>query len=166
LLTIGSPAYVLPLLTRGSMISHSSVVQGAHTNVFPDFPYLVFAARTLAEPNIILFALLLVGIVKSVKRREYYLMLFLMLGLPIVQAMVAPQQRHHGRYLFILYPIIILFAIATWETVQTKVSIRFQQIVVVLLFASGVVSTARWSYLTASDVRNINDQHLAAVNWL
>jgi hypothetical protein len=36
--------------------------------------------------------------------------------------------------------------------------------VLIILFA--IVSTFRWAYLAASDVRNINDQHLSAAHWL
>ena len=70
---IASPAYLLPLITRDSLISHSSVVQGAEISIVPNIAYLWFALKILASNNLMIFILLIAGIGLLRRKPEYYL---------------------------------------------------------------------------------------------
>ncbi len=121
---IASPAFLLPLITRNSLIFHSSVVQGAGMSFIPNFAYLWFSLKILASNNVILFALLIAGIWFLRQKPQYYLLYIIALGLPILQAFVAPQFRHHGRYFFQVFPLIILCGIAAWQEIELRMPLK------------------------------------------
>jgi hypothetical protein len=165
---IASLAFLLPLITRNSLISHSSVVQGAGISSIPNFSYLWFSLKILASNNTILFALLVGGTWFFQRNRRYYLLYIIALGLPILQSFVAPQFRHHGRYFFSVFPLIILCGVGAWQEMEQRkqFSSIIRNTVVVLIVLAGLLETGRWSLIDAESVRNINDQHLAIVGWL
>ncbi len=166
LITIASPGLFLPLITRGSIFSHSSVVQGAEVSFLPNLRYLWFAAKILGSNNIILFFLFIFGFY-FLRNREHASVLYIIaLGLPVVQAFVAPQFRHHGRYFFPVLPLILLGGIAVWNELRGKFGRPWQTLMPVLVLLAGFIETCRWAGIEAESVRNINDQHLAVVNWL
>ena len=166
--TIASPALLLPLLTRNDLISHSSVVQGAGISFIPNFEYLWFALKVLASNNVIIFVLLIAGIWFLRHKPEFYLLFIIAIGLPILQSFVAPQFRHHGRYFFPVFPLIILCGIGAWQEIELQMPLKniIAKTVVVLIVLAGLIETGRWSLIEAESVRNINDQHLAVVEWL
>jgi hypothetical protein len=165
---IASPAFLLPFVTRSSLISHSSVVQGAGITVIPNFAYLWFAFKILASNNIILFAFLGAGIWFLRHKPDFYLLFIIAIGLPILQSFIAPQFRHHGRYFFPVFPLIILCAIGAWQEIEVHSNPKniVRKTVVVLVILAGLAETGRWSLIEAESVRNIDDQHLAVVSWL
>jgi hypothetical protein len=163
-ISIASPAFLLPLITRGRLISHSSVVQGAAISIVPNVHYLWFAIKILASNNVIIFVLLAAGSWLLRKERKYYLLFIIAIGLPIVQAFVAPQFRQSGRYFFPVIPLLIILGIASWEKVGS-IS-RQRRIIAALIILAGLVETARWAWIEGESVRNINDQHLTVVSWL
>jgi hypothetical protein len=165
---IASPAFLLPVVTRNSLISHSSVVQGAGISIVPNFAYLWFALKILASNNIILFALLLAGFWFLRQKPQYYLLYIMGFGLPILQAFIAPQFRHHGRYFFDVFPLIILCGVAAWQEIEQRMPRKniIRKTVIVVIILTGLIETGRWSLIEAESVRNINDQHLAVVGWL
>ncbi len=166
--TISSPVFLLPLITRNSIFSHSSVVQGAGISFIPNVTYLWFAAKVLASNNLILFLLFTIGIWFLWRKPEFFLLILIATGLPILQSFVAPQFRHHGRYFFSVFPLIILCAVAAWQEMELLIRPKnfIVNAVVALIALAGVIETGRWSLIEAESVRNINDQHLAVVGWL
>ncbi|HZK76349.1 MAG TPA: hypothetical protein VFD13_05515 [Candidatus Kapabacteria bacterium] len=162
--SIASPAFLLPLITRNSLISHSSVVQGAAISMAPNLRYLWFAIKILASNNVIIFALVAAGLWLLRRERKYYPLFIIAIGLPVVQAFVAPQFRQSGRYFFPVIPLLIILAIAAWK-MMGQIG-RMGRMVAVLIVLSGIIETARWAMIAGESVRNINDQHLAVVGWL
>jgi hypothetical protein len=162
--TLSSPAFLLPLVTRNSLIFYSSVVQGAGISWVPNFGYLWFSLKIIASNNFILFLLLLIGLWTLKKESHYRILFIIALGLPILQAFVAPQFRHHGRYFFPIFPLVIILGIGTWNRIK-QVG-RFGPMIILLVLLAALIETGRWSIIEAESVRNINDQHLAIVNWL
>jgi hypothetical protein len=165
---IASPIFLLPLITRNSLVSHSSIVQGASISIVPNFAYLWFAVKILASNNISLFALLLSALWGLRYKPEYYIPVVIAIGLPVLQCFIAPQFRHHGRYFFPVFPLLILCAIGAWQEIEKRMlpknMVRIGIFVMVIL--AGLIETGRWSMIEAESVRNINDQHLTAVAWL
>jgi hypothetical protein len=165
IVALTAPTVLLPLATNNTLLSHSSIVQAATTNA-STIEYLFFSLKTLAEPNIIFLLLAIVAAIAMYKRTEIALMSAVIVAFVLAQAFFAPQTRHHGRYLFPLLPLIILLATIYWQEYASQHSSKIGSYVPVLIIAFGIISSARWAYLAASDVRNINDQHLAAAHWL
>lgn len=162
---VAAPALLLPLATEGTVVSHSATVQAVSANV-SFFGYLLFTAKTLAEPNIALLLLAAASLLLFSRRMDVALLSTLLIAIVVAQAFFAPQTRHHGRYLFPLFPPIVLLGAIAWEHFSPRAPRRGANVIPALVIAFGILSTARWSYLSASDVRNINDQHLAATHWL
>ncbi len=168
LVTIASPALLLPLITRNSMLFHSSVVQGAGISILPNISYLWFTLKILASNNAIVFLLLIAGFWFLWRKPEYSLLYIIALGLPILQSFIAPQFRHHGRYFFPVIPLIIWTATGAWQQIEsrTHLSGTIKKLTIALIIFGGLIETGRWSIIAAESVRNINDQHLAVVGWL
>ncbi|MFI5201299.1 MAG: hypothetical protein ACHQNE_02815 [Candidatus Kapaibacterium sp.] len=162
--SIASPAFLLPVITRDSLISHSSVVQGAAVSIVPNLRYLWFAIKILASNNVIIFVLLVAGIWLLRRETKYYILFIISIGLPVAQAFVAPQFRQSGRYFFPVIPLFIILGVASWEKMGRMG--RIGRIVLMLLILSGIIETVRWAMISGESVRNINDQHLAVVDWL
>lgn len=166
-IVISAPVILLPLVADGSLMFHSSVVQGAQASLVPSFDYLWFVFKILVANNLLLLALLGYGVWKIRENARVTLLLIIILGLPLVQAFVAPQFRHHGRYMFLVLPLIPLAGIAVLPDLLMKLRwIKAKPILLYAIFFASFFETTRWSHIAAQSVRNINDQHLMAVDWL
>jgi hypothetical protein len=86
--------------------------------------------------------------------------------LPILQAFFAPQFRHHGRYLFPILPLLILFGVTgmRFRFGHWKQSLKLTIVVFTVLLSAG--DAIRWIALESYSVRNINDQQIAVANWV
>jgi hypothetical protein len=165
---IASPAYLLPLTTSNTFVAHSSVVQGAKLSFIPNVSYLWFSAKILASNNFVLIILITVSSRLLWKLPSNRLMVIVAFGLPIVQAFVAPQFRHHGRYFFPVIPLLVLLGVSAREELNKRYNMteNWRKLVPILAIVAGIIETGRWSTIEAESVRNINDQHLAVVQWL
>ncbi len=165
---ICSPAFLLPLVTHGSPVSHSSIVQGASASAVPNVKYLWIAMKIIASNNVVIFVLLVAGFYFLHQRKSIWFLYFLAIGLPFVQAFVAPQFRHHGRYFFPILPLVIIIGLISWEEIKANVNLSpiVTKAIIGFLIMSGLVESGRWAMIEGESVRNINDQHLAVVDWL
>lgn len=162
-----SPVFMLPLLERDSFVYHSSVVQGAGLSIIPNVSYLYFAFRILlisvAPP--VLFAL--VSPFYFFKDEKWRLLILFGLGLPSLLSFVAPQFRHHGRYFFPVIPILIVLGIGVLSKLLGKAGIAKLRICVqIALCCFALVGSAIWTDNYVNCVSNINDQHVAAAEWI
>lgn len=160
-------AIVLPfvgfnLLTRGKLVPHSTFVQG-HLAAEPG--YLLFVIKIIAMHNVLLFAAIFASMA-FFRKREWLPGLIFVLMLPVLQAFFAPQYRHHGRYLFPILPLLILFGVSgmRYRFGDLKLPLKLAVVVFTVLLSAG--DALRWISLEALSVRNINDQHLAVASWL
>lgn len=160
------PVFLLPLVERGSLLYHSSIVQGAHVRGAIDAGYLWFAAKilfaTVAPPFVIgLFSIYLFR--NDSRYRAIQLFAF---GLPVALAIVAPQYRHHGRYFFPAIPLIIILGVAVFaRLLQDKKPIWVAAVLFLLLFQTALVAI-RWNRIYAYSVTNITGQQVAAADWV
>lgn len=161
-IAIALPFLAFNLITRGRIVPHSTFVQG-HLAANPG--YLLFAIKILATHNVFL----IVGIVMAMalfRKYEWQPALVFMVMLPILQAFIAPQYRHHGRYLFPILPLVIMFGVSGMRLRFGRLStpIKIGISVVTILISAG--DATRWISLSAYSVRNISDQHIAAATWV
>jgi arabinofuranosyltransferase len=161
------PVFALPLIERGSLIYHSSVVQGAGLSLLPNVGYLWFACKILLfsiAPTVLvsLFAPTFLW-----KEHKWRLLIVFGLGLPILLSFVAPQFRHHGRYFFPVMPILIVVGTAVLVSLLSKEYIKkYVWCVQVALSCFALVGAWIWANNYQDCVANINDQHVAASEWI
>jgi hypothetical protein len=159
-----TPVFLLPLLERGSLIYHSSEVQGAHVSLIPDLGYLWFASKILFATVLPPFVLAAISMYYFRKDRRYRIIGAFAFGLPILLAFVAPQYRHHGRYFFPVIPLIILLGMAFISACTNyRVVVR---IICTILFGFAIVIFIRWIWIYKYAVTNIAGQHVAAAKWV
>jgi hypothetical protein len=162
-----SPVFLIPYLERGSLVYHSAIVQGARISFLPDAGYLFFALKVLIGSFSIpvLLSFLSPFVLKKQKRIPIFQIFGF--GLPILLAFVAPQFRHHGRYLFPVFPVLII--LGTLVTAKVFSSTAWKKNVIYIqsaFIAIAIIGTCRGILLSAESVRNINDQHLAVASWI
>ncbi|MEP7234103.1 MAG: hypothetical protein ABI778_02290 [Ignavibacteriota bacterium] len=162
-----APVFLIPYSERGSFIYHSSVVQGARLSFVPDIGYLWFVCKVFAASFSIPVAIAFLSpfmLRGKIKLTVFKLFAF---GLPLLLAFVAPQFRHHGRYFFPIFPVLIILGIAVLEKIfSTPRWTKYIPMFRVILIAAAIFGAARGSLLSAESARNINDQHLAAAIWV
>jgi hypothetical protein len=171
--------FSIPLAERGSLIYHSSLVQGAGFRFPPDFYYIGRSFYILFE-NFWWMILLLLFYITSfrfpkIKGSNALLLIFVFL-LPVLQGFVAPQYRHFGRYVFPVIPLVVLSVIALLrKNILSDKGFAFFRnmkgkkrsislIIIVTIFSLPLA--IKWMGVYAESVRNINDQHLAAAAWI
>jgi hypothetical protein len=159
---IALPFIAFNLLTRGKLVPHSTFVQG-HLAAEPG--YLLFVIKIIAMHNVLLF----IGIFGSMlffRKREWLPGLIFVLLLPILQAFFAPQFRHHGRYLFPILPLLILFGVSGMRYRFGNLKQPLKQAIVAFTVLLSAGDAIRWIALESYSVRNINDQQIAVANWV
>lgn len=182
ILLCAMPALLFNLFTSGALLSHSSVVQGARVSLMPDLYYLKFIGKALGTNNLVAALLSIVAIYvllrKKAERMCWWLPITFVVGLPILQAFIAPQYRHHGRYVFIVFPALSLIACAMLERLAQVIERKKLEgkeiaadnwivgLSVLFLIAGGMVEAGRWIVLSAEGARNINDQQMAIAHWI
>lgn len=162
-----SLVFALPLIERGSLVYHSSVVQGAGISLLPNITYLWFACKILlfsiAPPVIV--ALLSPALLWQ--EHKWRLLIVFGLGLPILLSFVAPQFRHHGRYFFPTMPILIVVGAAVLASFFSKEHLKkYVWCVQIALSCFALVGAGIWANNYVNCVSNINDQHVEASEWI
>jgi hypothetical protein len=168
------PVLLLPLMERGSIVFHSSVVQGAQLSFLPDWGYLWFASKILFATVIPPFVLGLCGVYAFRSDARYRIMGAFAFGLPILLAFVAPQFRHHGRYFFPVIPLVIVLGsvfIAEFLRRQRtsnrpiKFWVKYPVTFYILYILAGVGFIRLYKTYYHS-IANIAEQHVAAAKWV
>jgi len=162
-----APVYMIPYFENGGLIYHSSVVQGARFSFLPDIGYLFFVAKTLAASFSLPILFAFIAPLKEKKHKDIILLQTFGFGLLILLAFIAPQFRHHGRYFFEVFPILIILGIIT-ISMLLEIKIRSKVVFYMqgLLILIALIGTTRGVLLAAESVTNINDQHLAVCSWI
>lgn len=160
------PVFLLPLIERGSLIYHSSEVQGARIGGGFDIGHLWFSTKillTTVTPPVVI-GLLSIYFFRS--DRRYRLIQLFAFGLPVALAFIAPQYRHHGRYFFPVIPLVIILGITVIANLLRQKR-RFWAFGAVLLLAiHAVLVFIRWDHIYSYAVTNITGQHVAAAKWV
>lgn len=166
-LVLIAPTFLLPLVERGSLVYHSSEVQGAHLNFIPNWYYFWFVARTFLANFSIPILASIISIYYLRKESGWIPVLLFGLGLPIILAFVAPQFRHHGRYFFPILPVLTLAGTQTISSfIANRGMERFSRLFQILLVLICTIGTVHAMEMYRASVSNIVDQHLAASDWI
>ncbi|MEI8134274.1 MAG: hypothetical protein WCH46_04230 [bacterium] len=171
--------FSIPYFESGTLLYHSSIVQGAGFRFPPDFYYILRSYYILFAPMEWLSIIVVIQLFrfKFPKVNGYSVMpIAFMLLLPIVQAFVAPQFRHFGRYVFPLLPIALLYLVGIVRANILRESGNLNKTFssskwtvlgyVALATLYSMPMAVKWTNVYANSVSNINDQHIAVVDWV
>ena len=141
-------------------------MQGAKISFIPDIGYSWFALKVLIASFSItaLFAFLSPYFLR--KQKEFLLLEIFGFGLPILLAFIAPQFRHHGRYFFEVFPLLIILGIVVSVKLFFGQSKKVVLCIQSVFLITALIGASRGILLSAESVTNINDQHLAAASWI
>jgi len=169
-----APVLLLPLMERGSLVFHSSVVQGATISLVPDWQYLWFAGKILFTTVMPPFVFGLAGVYYFRNDTRYRLIAAFAFGLPLFLAFVAPQFRHHGRYFFPVIPLVTILGIQMvsvlverWQRGDTPKRSRVKfAIAYYTFFLVAAFVFYRWYRVYSGSIVNITEQHVVAAKWV
>jgi len=154
--------------------------QNAAFNFLPNITFLVETGKLFVRDNVIIFLLWLWAsvyfIVNLVKRKadsKFILIYLWVILLPVVSSFVAPNWRHHGRYLIPIIPFINIVSIDILQKsgryIQEKYTkfskFAFEITPVVLMFFS-ITGTIIFALSLGWNVENINDQQVKIGRWI
>jgi hypothetical protein len=146
----------------------------------PNITFIIESAKIFVKDNFLIVLLWLASIgyffyqiaKKNVDRKFLLINLWVIL-LPAVSSVVAPNWRHHGRYLIPLIPFINITAInilqKLYEYLDNKNAGRyslFKKATLVIIVIVSLGSTIAFSRVLGWNVENINDQQVNIGEWL
>lgn len=175
-LILALPYPIFCYTLTGKFLPNTFEGQGGGFNYLPNTQFLVETCKLFFKENLVVLSLWIISIgyflkqlaAKSLDRKYLFLYLWIFL-LPLASSFIAPNWRHHGRYLIPLVPIINIAAVILLQELIDKIKNR-QQIIrkvflAVILIAS-VNSAVIFSQALGWNVQNINDQQVKIAKWL
>jgi arabinofuranosyltransferase len=184
-ITAGSP---FPNTFAGQSFSQGGSAP-ATAGLLPDLDYLREAARSFLRDNFLLMCFVPMGVValawelygRRTGARRSLLPLAWTLGLPVLDAFIAPNLRHHERYLMPLIPLMALVGVyglarVAWLipghrinlTIAGRRVVRVGVLTLLMVATLGVAvkEVNSWSVQYGRDVRNIDEINVALGQWL
>ncbi|MCC6626025.1 MAG: hypothetical protein IT340_01360 [Chloroflexi bacterium] len=192
-----TPMLLFNYLTAGSLLPNTfagqSLSQGGSTpsmaSWLPDFDYLREVGTSFLRDNFLLICFVPIGVVAVVAAqwsdrpgaRRSLLPLAWVLGLPLLDAFIAPNLRHHERYLMPLLPLVALLAVHGMALVAALVPsqhlalgaggrrllrVGVLPLLVAITLVVGLREVHSWSIQYARDVRSIDETNVAVGRWL
>ena len=195
-LVIVAPYLIFSFYTTGHFFPHTYYAQSELFGLVKKLEYLKLYVGSLWGDQPILFFLIPLGVINSFRialkgssEKSSYnsLLLFLWtVGYPILAMFIAPNARHHNRYMMPLIPCYMLLAASGFyyflsltenylnrvEVVSPlgkyTISVRGISMVSLALImgVSVFLAVTIWSHRFANDVQNINSQQVAMGEWV
>lgn len=175
-----SPYPIFSFLHTGKFLPSTYEGQVGSMKYIPNITFLIETAKMFVKDNFIIFLLWIAGgayfvyrlIKKDVNRNFLFINLWVIL-LPLVSSVVAPNWRHHGRYLIPLIPFINITAInilqkfyAWLDSKNAEKYSLFKKGSLAIIAIATLNSTVAFSALLAWNTENINNQQVKIGEWL
>lgn len=165
--------------TRG-FLPNTFEGQNAGLRFLPDTEYASQTARYFIKENLLVFLLWVAAFIYLIytlfkkKPEEKFLLINLWIFLlPIISSFVAPNFRHHGRYLIPLIPFInitaiyiLLKLIKFFEVKNLFDKPYYKKLVIILLLLFSSFGTVIYAHALGWNVDNINNQQVNIAHWL
>lgn len=166
--------------TTGSFLPTTFKGQNAGFRILPDIDYLRETGKLFFRDNVFILILWFFGIyffIRSLVRKKYekkFLLINLwIILLPLVSSFVAPNWRHHGRYLIPLIPFINIAAIYIFaykfnqsQMPSPKEARVYRIILVTVLFILSGINAVIFALALGWNTDNINNQQVNIANWI
>lgn len=164
----------------GKFVPSTFEGQSAGLRIIPHFVYIVETGKLFFKENAIVLLLWIVSsvyfmiklLVKKTENKFILIYLWVIL-LPLVSAFIAPNWRHHGRYLIPLIPFINIVSINILRKIVSALEgkgTRIHRIAVkaipfvIVLFSLNY--TIVFAFTLGWNVDNINNQQVKIANWI
>jgi hypothetical protein len=179
-LIIIMPYHLFSHAITGKFLPSTFEGQNAGFYLTPNFTFLVETGKLFFRDNIIILLLWIVSSVYFIYRlvrnktdKKFILIYLWVIFLPAISAFIAPNWRHHGRYLIPIIPFINIVSIdilQKFERYLRRKNFRFtaiaKKITPAVLVIFTLFSTFTYDIALGLNVENINDQQVKIAEWL
>lgn len=174
------PYPIFSYLHTGGFLPNTYEGQVGSAKYLPNFTFIIESAKIFIKDNFLIFILWLVSasyfiytLIKRKVDRIFLLINLWVILLPLVSSFIAPNWRHHGRYLIPLIPFINIIAIyilrKIYKYYQAGKLSRFtliRKISIALILIASINSAVLFASVLGWNVQNINDQQGKIAEWL
>jgi hypothetical protein len=179
-LVLLAPYPVFCYIHTGHLLPNTYEGQVGSAKYLPNFTFLIESGKIFVKDNFIILILWFSGMVffiysvkkKKVERKLILLNLWVIL-LPAISSFIAPNWRHHGRYLIPLIPFINVSAINIlqkfydWLLLKNAEKYKlFRKGSLAIILIVTVSSAFAFSEVLGWNVENINDQQGKIGTWV
>ncbi|MBZ0203088.1 MAG: hypothetical protein K8I03_08750 [Ignavibacteria bacterium] len=174
------PYPIFSYIHTGGFLPNTYEGQVGSAKYLPNFTYLVESGKIFVKDNFIVLILWFISmgyflwtVFKKTIDRKFLMINLWVILLPLVSAFIAPNWRHHGRYLIPLIPFINIVAIYILHKFNTRLKerefkryllIRKASIAIVLVVS--INSAVLFAGVLGWNVENINNQQGNIGLWL
>ncbi len=164
----------------GKFVPSTFEGQNAGISFLPNFVFLLETGKLFVKDNVIILLLwisasvyFIINLFRNKTDKKFILIYLWVILLPVISAFIAPNWRHHGRYLIPIIPFINIVSIdilqKSGKYLQEKYSkfskFAFKAIPALLIFFS-FLSTVIFVAALGWNVENINDQQVKIAHWI
>ncbi len=174
------PYPLFSYIHTGGFLPNTYEGQVGSAKYLPNITFLIESGKIFVKDNFIVLLLWLIGsayfIYTFIKRnvdKKFLLINLWIIMLPIVSSFVAPNWRHHGRYLIPLIPFINIIAIYILRKAHEyyvakgyKRYVLFRKTTIALILIASINSGFLFAGVLGWNVENINNQQGKIANWL
>jgi hypothetical protein len=154
--------------------------QNAGLRFVPDFVFLRETGKLFFKDNVIILILWIISSIYFIynlfrkKSDNRFALIYLwIIFLPLVSAFIAPNWRHHGRYLIPLIPFINIVSIDILRKIEQHLqesNFKFfasaKKISPVVLIILTLFSTFTFAFALGWNIENINNQQVKIARWI
>jgi len=174
------PYPVFSYIHTGGFLPNTYEGQVGSAKYLPNFTFIIESSKIFIKDNFIVFILWLTGsvyfiytLIKRKADRNFLLINLWVILLPLVSSFIAPNWRHHGRYLIPLIPFINIIAIYILRKVhlyynesRSSRSVLIRKISIALILIASINSGFLFAGVLGWNVENINNQQGKIADWL
>jgi len=174
------PYPIFSYMHTGHFLPNTYEGQVGDVKYIPNFKFMVETGKMFVKDNFLILLLWFGGIAyflrdvfrKKVDKKFLLINLWVIL-LPAASCIVAPNWRHHGRYLIPLIPFINVIAINILQKIYAYLTAKdearyywFKRAVVAIIVIVSLNSAVAFGAVLGWNVENINDQQVNIGEWL
>ncbi len=174
------PYPLFSYIHTGGFLPNTYEGQVGSAKYLPNFTFILESGKIFVKDNFLVFLLWLGSIgyfiytlIKQKVDKKFLLINLWVILLPLVSSFIAPNWRHHGRYLIPLIPFINIIAIYILRKVhwyyQAKGSDKYlliRKITIAIILIASINSGFLFAGVLGWNVENINDQQGKIADWL
>ena len=174
------PYHLFSHAITGKFLPSTFQGQNAGFYLIPNFTFLAETGKLFFRDNVIVLLLWIISsayfiyrLVRNKTDKKFLLIYLWVIMLPLISAFIAPNWRHHGRYLIPIIPFINIVAIdilRKFEQYLQGKNFRFtaiaKKITPAVLILLTLFSTFTYDIALGMNVENINDQQVKIAQWL
>lgn len=175
-----APYPIFSYIHTGGFLPNTYEGQVGSAKYLPNITFLLESGKIFVKDNFIIVILWFISMgffvytlfTKKIDKKFLLINLWVIL-LPLVSSFIAPNWRHHGRYLIPLIPFINIISIYILRKVHLHIQnkeykryILIQKALVALVLIFSLNSAVLFAGVLGWNVENINDQQLKIGKWL